>query len=137
MFSVTKKITLAVALIVLCFAPPQVFADSDSLAVKSDGYTGIAAPIILDKDEETTPLVLKMVFSLKRENQRRLLKKKPLKACDSNPILGKILSGFHEHIKQAFGEDIKRKGNFIYFFTTEDHYKDKDLIFLLCHWPEK
>ncbi len=134
MFSVTKTTILVMALIALCLTTSRVFADSDSVVVKGAGYTGIAVPIILDKDEETTPLVLKMVSSHKRANQKRIKEKKPLKKCDSNPILGKILTGFHQHIRQVFKEDIEKKGNFAYFFTTEDDYKREDLIVLLCRW---
>ena len=137
MFSVTKKIILAITVATLCMTTSQALADSDSVVVKRSGWTAISIPIILDKEEETTPRVLKMVASLNRENEKRALENQPFERCDSNPILGRILSGFHANIKKVFNEDIEKKGKFAYLFTTEDDYEKEDLIFLLCRWPEK
>ena len=134
MFSVTKKLILASLTVALCLTASQVFAGSDSVVVKRSGWTAISIPIILDKEEETTSRVLKMLSSLNRENEKRALEDRPLKKCDSNPILGRILSGFHANIKKAFNEDIKKKGKFAYLFTTEDDYDKEDLIFLLVAW---
>ena len=106
MFSVTKKLILASLTVALCLTASQVLAGADSVVVKRAGWTAISIPIILDKEEETTSRVLKMVASLNRENEKRALKDQPLEKCDSNPILGKILTGFHQHIRQAFKEDI-------------------------------
>jgi len=136
-FSVTKKIILAITAAALCMTTSQALADSDSVVVKRSGWTAISIPIILDKEEETTSRVLKMVSSLIRENEKRALKNQPLEKCDSNPILGRILSGFHVNIKKVFNEDIEKKGKFVYLFTTEDNYEKGDLISLLCRWPEE
>jgi len=136
-FSVTKKIILASLTAALCLTASQVFAAADSVVVKRSGWTAISIPIILDKEEETTSRVLKMVSSLNRENEKRALENQPLEKCDSNPILGRILSGFHANIKKVFNEDVEKKGKFAYLFTTEDDYEKEDLIFLLCRWPEE
>tara|TARA_A100001515_G_scaffold88429_1_gene70284 strand:+ start:118 stop:552 length:435 start_codon:yes stop_codon:yes gene_type:complete len=134
MFSVTKKIILSLILTAIVFSP--LTSTAKTSVIREKGLAVVTVPIILDKNKEVSHQIIKQVKSIFKENSKRFVKSKSLKGCNTNRVIGKMLSMLHNFLDKEYNEKIPMKGNMIYFFTMDPDYDSNDtpLVRMICKW---
>jgi len=134
MFSVTKKIILSLILTAIVFSP--LTSTAETSVIREKGLAAVTVPIILDKNKEASHQIIKQVKSIFEENSKRFVEGKSLKGCNSNRVIGQILSMLHNFLDKEYNDKIPMKGNMMYVFTMDPDYDSNDtpLVRMICKW---